>query len=409
MQKAGSLIYAIYICLLISILTGGLILLVSLNKEFSGRLEIQDLLVDRCQSCLEFYFSNRDDISLPKEIDLFEDGLVCKIDESDWGIFKSLRITSFFKKDTVVKRVMVGKVGVQEKPALYLADLGEELKITGNTKIIGDVLLPQSGYKKTNILGNNKLNKPFVDGVVTSSNQSLPEIDTPKISFSNFGNGTPYSKLRNTSTIYNGFDKSTLIIDLESGNLLNRASFKGNIMLISNDTLTIGSAVSLQDVIVRAPKVIIEDNVTGRFQIFADKEIVLGKNVYLQYPSSAVVWSRSSIFDKSISVSTEATIEGPVILGDQGRSIVDSGEISIAKDATIFGDLYCKGSLELKGNIFGTVFTNKFLLRTKNGEYTNTLMDATISTEEFPEKQLGFVLSNTGRIEKINYGIVKQL
>ena len=384
-------------------------MLLSINRDFSSRLEIRDILIDRCESCLEFYFLNHSQISSSGHLDLFGDKIGCTIDDSDWGIFKVLNVASHFKKDTITKKVLVGKKGNGKNPALYLTDLGEELKVTGNTKIEGDMLLPKNGYKKINILGNNSLNKPLINGSYTISDQMLPEIQVPEISLSSNGKRTPYSKFKNTSAIYNGFDQNPLIIDLDAETLSKGASFKGKIILVSKDTITIREDMKLQDVIVSAPKVIVEDNFVGRIQIFANKEIEFGENVYLEYPSCAIVWSDPSFFDKLIHVSNRTKVEGPIILGEPSKYASTEGEITVDEGATIIGDLYCRGRLQLKGTVLGSVYTNKFLLKTKNGEYTNTLMNATIDAQKLSEQQLGFVLLNRNGFEKVSYGIVKQL
>lgn len=410
MQKAGSLLYAVYVCLLISILTGSLLLVFSLNRGFSDRLQVQNLLIDRCESCLDLYLSNTTEKFSTQALDLFDDGITCKVERSFWGIYQKVKMEAYFKKDTITKEVLIANRTAANKIAIYLADLGEELKVTGKTTIVGNMKLPKNGYKKINILGNSKLNKPSFEGSYTTANTTLPKLDIPDVIPNLDLAGIPYSKFKHLSNIYNGFHKKPLVIDLAEEGLLNSVSLKGNIILTSINTITIGSKSTLEDVIVVAPKIVLEDGFTGSVQLFADEEITLGENVNLSNPSCVVIKSNPLIYEKNITVLDNTSIEGAIVMeGGQGQGNDQSSKISIAKNAKVYGDIYCNGVLELKGNVLGRVYTNKFLLKTKSGEYTNTLMDVNINAKMHDKQFLSIIEPLDPKDGKPRYSVAKQL
>lgn len=407
MLKAGSLLYSIYVCLLVSILIGGLLLLFSLNRTFTGRLQMQDVLIDQCESCLNLFLTSSDTKKGTRILDVFDDGISCEINASDWGLYQKLTVSAYFKKDTIRKRVLVGK-SESEKLALYLTDLGEELKLSGTTRIKGTMQLPKGGFKTIAILGNNKLNRPLVEGKSSFSNQYLPQIELPTIQFQSREATVSLSSFKTGTLIYNDFDAPTLHIEVDKEELKRAFTFKGNIIITSKDTITLGPQLKFQDVIIQAPKVIVENDFNGSVQIFAQKAVSIGENSSFKYPSSVVVEGDGSFPRKSISIGRNSKIEGTLILNGSTSSNMTDDIVSIEEDAKVTGYVYCKGVLQLKGTVNGSVFTEKFVLKTKSGEYTNTLLDATIDSEVVPQLFSSMVIP-TFSDTRLKYGVVKQM
>ena len=54
MIKASSLVYAVFICLLVSIMTGGLIYWAKLSNDLSTNNQIKEALIDHCESCFNY-------------------------------------------------------------------------------------------------------------------------------------------------------------------------------------------------------------------------------------------------------------------------------------------------------------------------------------------------------------------
>jgi len=217
MIKAGSLLYAIYVCLIISILSGGLIYIFTLNKSLANRQSVKEQLIDRCDSCYNYFLSNAEMLENSvegKTIDLFEDGLKCKFKKERWGMYSKIIGQAFFKKDTIEKKFIIGQRGSKTPLALYLSDFGEELKISGSTLIKGNVRLPKKRYKVVNIIGNRQKNNPKLIGAVGTSNQNLPTITAPKLLYPKKTIETTIASLKQQEIQYRSFNKETMVIKI---------------------------------------------------------------------------------------------------------------------------------------------------------------------------------------------------
>jgi len=410
MIKAGSLLYAVYVCLLISLLTGALIFVFSLNLNISAKQNVQSELIDLCDSCLDYYLANSQNFMDYKsdKLNLFDNGQICEFGKSSWGFYTGLFVKAYFKNDTIQKNSLVGKKQGKEKLALYLSDWQKVFKVSGSTFIKGDMNLPSAGFKIVNILGNNQLNKPVVSGEIYRSNQLLPEILVPNLS-ELYSNGRKFTlnEFSRKSTIFNGFMNKTLVINLGKGEQLDNITLKGNIFISSADTLYINNSTRLEEVIIKAPKIVIEEGFVGRAQFFADSEIFVNKNVILNYPSSIAILSNSNIFNKKITVLKGSSVFGGVIVESSTFDEKEGSQIIINEGAFIMGSLFCNGKLQLKGEVLGTVHAHKLILETKSGVYDDILLNAKIDAVGLPK---GFI--NLPLFKKLDdqiYGIVKTL
>ncbi|WP_396591874.1 hypothetical protein [Allomuricauda sp. R78024] len=342
-----------------------------------------------------------------ENINLFDDGIQCRFIKSTWGAFTKVKVKSFFKKDTVTRTSFIGRKNPQNSLALYLCNWGDELKVSGTTKILGDLKLPNGRFKKSSILGNSQLNRPVISGLITSSNQSLPEILIESNPLPERTTQIKLSKIKTNQQIFNDFESPTLLVDVAKTERITNFNLKGNILLKSNDTIYIESSSRLEDVIISAPKVVIQNGFQGSIQVFADKEIVIDSNVILTYPSALFIFSKTNEFSKNITISKNAQIYGGIVLGGASFDQREANTIVIKKGALIVGDIYCNGKLELQGKVLGTVLSHKLNLETKNGSYENTLLNAEINASDRPKGALSPFLSFKN--EESNYNVIKNL
>lgn len=410
MVQAGSLLYAVYVCLLISVLSTALIFIFNCNLEISARQAIQSDLIDLCESCIDFYLSDSEnfvDFKSEKQ-DLFDNGLICEFSKKRWGSYTKLTVKAFFKKDTIQKSAFVGPRGDRDMQALVVCDWDKPLKVSGSTIIKGNMKIPATGYKIVNILGNNQLNKPILKGSIARSSQLLPEISMPiPEATDKTGTRTSLSKIDKRQPVYNGFGKRPLIIELEKGEQLNNLSFKGNIVLKSVDTLYISSSTKIEDVIVQAPKIVIGNGFEGRAQFFAANEIFVEEEVLLAYPSSLVVTSGDGLSEKKITLSEDSRVYGGIAIHAATFDEKENNKMIVRENALVMGTLYCNGKLQLEGHVLGAVYAHKLQLETKSGTYDDVLLNVSIDALNVPK---GFIhLPLFKQQEKNTYGIIKTL
>ncbi|WP_299903225.1 hypothetical protein [uncultured Aquimarina sp.] len=409
MIKAGSLLYAIYVCLIIAILSGGLIYIFTINKTLATRQSVKEQLIDRCDSCFNYFLINGKsfDKTETQKIDLFEDGLVCEFTKERWGMYATLMGKAIFKKDTVEKKYIIGEVTNKEIKALYLSDFGEELKISGTTLIKGNVVLPKKRYKVVNILGNQQANNPKLEGVIGVSSKNLPKIISPKLQYPNDIVEITLSKLKENQPVYRGFQKSTAVVYLDKGESLDRVNIKGNFILKSRDTIHIDDTTKIEDVIIQAPKVVVEEGFEGSIQIYAEKGVEVESNVKLLYPSCIVIESSTRDYEKEINIGEDVEIYGGIVINGSSFREKQNNFLVLNENSLVVGDVYCNGIMELKGSVLGSVYTHKLQLKTKSSKYADVILNGTIDALGIPNNFVRLPLF--GSIEGNRFERVKNI
>ena len=396
MLRAGSLLYAIYVCLIIALFLGGLIHIFSINKLWASRELIKHSLVERCNTCFDFILENPDKLSTSgsSTIGLFNDGLLCNFEISSWGYFYNVSVNAFFKKDTITKSYLVGNADRNQSPALYLSDSGQELKVSGTTRITGDMYLPRKKYNVVNILGNTQINRPVITGKVFSSSQNLPPIQPIFLNLKYIKPTTTLQKIKKNQKVIRSFTSPPMFVHLDRGESLDGYQLKGNFYIISNDTLQINHTSMLEDVIIKAPKVIIDEGFEGNLQIFGDKEVIIRSKVKLKYPSLIVIPASSKFREKKIMIEKETDIYGGLLIDGSDYDEKQKNHIIIDESSTILGDIYCNGLLQLNGKVFGSVYTHQFNLETKSSKYSNVILNGEIDPTELPDDYISLSIKN---------------
>ncbi len=75
--------------------------------------------------------------------------------------------------------------------------------------------------------------------------------------------------------------------------------------------------------------------------------------------------------------------------------------ITIEKEALLTGQLYADGFVDIKGEVRGTIWCNKFLLKTNSSVYENHLLDAIIDRSKLSAYYVGSGIIASGKTKKI--------
>lgn len=62
--------------------------------------------------------------------------------------------------------------------------------------------------------------------------------------------------------------------------------------------------------------------------------------------------------------------------------LIDKNTIEIDEKGLLLGDLYCSGKLMLKSNVYGSVYVNRFFMKTASSTYENMISDIEINIEK---------------------------
>ena len=402
MVKANSLLYAIYVCLIVSIICGALLYFANLYTQLNIHYNLQEELFINNQSVTNYALGNK---LIVAEIPPDENsGIQGSFQSKKYGLLTLLISKSSLRNDTITAAHIVGSF-FNDKTAIYLSNFTKPLTYSGKVKIVGDCYLP-SQYIETAYI-NNKPNELIVQGQKMISEILLPEInsnfktiferiETQKTQFSDV------EKYKD-SLFYNSFLNETKEIYVNS--TLSNVVFKGNFVLRSKDSIRIKKNVVLEDVILISPKITFEEGFKGTIQAFATVGIKLESKVILNYPSVVCVYNETGEESK-ILIKKECKIAGAIVLFGNKLETIDKNSIEIEQNGLVFGDIYCSGKLCLKSKVLGSVYTNRFFYKTESSTYDNTIMDLEIDSSKRPPYFIAIPLFNSKITE---YGILKKV
>lgn len=410
--KAGALQLTLFIAIVIALLLTAFILLVQTHKRFSVQ---KDFIVETIQNTNKGILYTLDNVIRLNDttsIDLKdEDYKSLKVHCEFWGVFEKVISISKIKNNTIKKVAIIG--GVQSKKdrlALYLQDNNKPLVLVKDTKINGLVYLPRQGVKPGTISGEFYYGSKLIYGESRIA-QNLPQFfseynkqftDIEHI-ISNAKEGQ-FLDIKDSETYKNSFFEPTKFMFSSSEIYLGNLSLIGNIIVQSKTKIVVDPSCVLKDVILIAPEIEIQNNVKGNFQVIASKNIVIGEHVELDYPSALVINKKQLLqTDKTdiseeqskITVNSNTIVKGMIVYID--ASAIDNFKVQVElKDkASLFGEIYCNKNLELKGTVFGSVFTNNFIAKQSGSIYQNHIYNGSIIASELPQEYVGLLFENS--------------
>lgn len=380
MVRAHSLLYAVYVCLIVSILCAALLyistLYTTLNQFYNSR---EDLYLEN-QSVLNYALSIGDaENTVVNE----ENGISSGYQLKSHGLLKVAIVKSALKNDTVSSAHFIGHYA-DKQTALFLSGFSNPLSYSGKVTLIGNKNLPTKSIE-VNFIHSTE-NKLISTGKIALSPSILPEIN-PEFKKAFEETNSPKLLLkdleRNKDSIYyNSFLNKTIEVQLPNASLQN-VIIKGNFILYARDSILIKENNILEDVVIKAPIIKISKGFKGTFQAFATKKIALEEEVTLAYPSVLCIYNNSN--EKSeLTINRECSIYGAVILFGSPLEKIDDNEIVFSEKSKLIGDVFCSGKLMVKGSIFGSVYTNRFFSKTISGTYENCIIDAEIDITKRP-------------------------
>jgi hypothetical protein len=402
MVKAHSLLYAVYICLIVSIICGALLFFSNLYGQLNLYYNLQEELYINNQSIVNFALENKNNTQEPIEDE--KSGIIASYIMKPYGLLNLLLVKSETNKDTVQSAHFIG-LYTKDKTALFLTNFSKSLTYTGTVKLIGDNSLP-STYIETAYI-NNKPNQLLIDGKNTISENQLPEINSD---FKKIFNGIHAEKTNlsevekpKDSLYYNSFFNTTKEIYLNP--IVSNMIFKGNFILRSKDSLHIKKNTVLEDVILIAPKITFESGFKGTVQAFATERIELEQNVILNYPSVVCIYNDTNN-DSKITIKKESKINGAIVLFGNTNEMIDKNSIEIEEDGLLIGDIYCTGKLFLKSKVYGSVYTNRLFYKTESASYDNTISDIEINPKKKPNYFISIPIFDS---KNVSHGIIKKV
>lgn len=407
MIKAGALLYAMFLVVVVSIISSSFILINYYNNTYAIHAFKQEQLFADVHSGINYGLSLHQQIPLNQttEINLFSDEHhKVTLNKKSWGAFYRLTAEAKWRNKTAAKTALVGaNINDGEQTAIYLTDQNKPLSLTGNTNIVGNCYLPQKGVERAYIEGKSFSGNKLINGLKKNSTRNLPAINEQLIQennnhFSNINNTNDslvdYELVMDADSIINPFQNKTLILYSPFSISIANKVIEGNIIIKSDRNILIESSATIGSIICYAKGVVIENNTELNAQFFVQDSIVVGEDCKLNYPSVlALLGKGNSTTERKIVVGQNTSIKGAIFLYNEIFNKKNQAFISIDKDSKIMGEVYSSELIELKGEVTGGVFCKNFLLKTPSSVYQNHLMDVTINREALSEHYVSAALT----------------
>ncbi|MDQ3192429.1 MAG: hypothetical protein M3Q58_12620 [Bacteroidota bacterium] len=415
MLKASALFYSIIVALIIALISCSLILFSYYNRLQFQSLQLQEQTILNSTSGINILLANSAFLSLNEQriIDLYGNETdSVQLMRKHWGAFEIIVSRAFFKGFEVTKSAQVGAdINSDAQTALYLADQDKPLSLCGKTIINGICYLPKAGVKRAYIEGQSFTGDQLINGKINESSKSLPEINKDLLE-SNLGYFLNKYDEKDSiiyiddhelgDSIIHAFIHNTILLySINKINLKNKY-YRGNLRIVSAHSVFIPADAQIQDVLIYAPFVEIEEGFSGNIQIFATDSIHIGKKCSLNYPSViALIRTDKSPENIEVSIGEETNFKGVILGYQENTNNKKQLRLVINKDAIIHGQVYANGHVELKGKIQGSLTCTKFILSTPSSVYENHLLNATIDRSGLSSHFVGVSLIHHSQSKRI--------
>lgn len=392
--QAGALQYVLVISVLIAILLLSFLMFVRLQQQLSAKNSLYKTAIFNVEAGFSYVLRSPYLEGTQGTVKISEyAGEVTQWKRSFWGLFELLQVQSNYPGASFEKTAFVGML-TPEKEALYLRDNFTPLVVVGNSKIVGNARLPESGIKSGNIGGQSYYNSRLIYGNTLKSTAELPSLEGV-IRLKNDCRGTRENssddlELEQGARLRNTFTKAPKLIEVTGLLHLEAISISGHVLIKSDRKIIVHPSADLRDVLIQAPEVELLAGVTGNFQVFATENIKVGSKVQLQYPSALVLYNEEQHEDNSIIMAKDSEVRGSLVyLIDKNEQVFYKPQIKMESGSTCIGQVYCQGNLELLGEVRGAVITERFITLQFGSTYINHLYNGSINRPLMPSNFAG--------------------
>ncbi len=396
--RGGLLPLAVALSLVLAVICGAFILAFYYHNILCLKYRIDSRLVNNTLASKEFILAQKAHFfpyGRSIAFDLYDDNSdSVLITRKKWGAFDLYNLDAFIGKHHKNSAFLLGsKKSIYPNVSIFVADIdGTGLTLIGNTKIVGDVLLPKQGVRAGFLNTQGFAGPQLVYGKVEASQSSLPSLsDEFLLEFKEL----IANKLKENNAldadslglvVNNSFAQATKFLCSNGDLVLDRGIYSGNIVIWSNSEIVVTSQCQLDNVILVAPKVIVKQMFSGSLQVFANESIEIESNVKLKYPSVLVCENGSK---SHIGLAANSELEGAAYLINTSKAGNTSwGTISVDR-AVVWGQIVSFGNVELKGKVFGQILCTQLIYKDRfDKNYTNYLVDSDIDFKRLPNSYL---------------------
>lgn len=405
--KAGSLLSAIVVSLVILAIIGALMLLGGHRQQLIQRQLRLERLERNLRSAKALALAGMPTADQEvRHLDLFGTGRDSAwIARSAWGIYEACTFGAYQQGDTLWREALLGRAWpVKERFALRLADDDRPLSVSGRTRIIGDAFLPPAGIRKAYIENQSFEGDKVVNGSISDSGHDLPPLNGTVLSrliaalhTDTLPSGRAVQGLAPGDSIHVSFSSPTQHLFLPDSTILTGMMLSGNLALHCNGVLRVAPSAKLEQVLLFAAGIIVESGFEGSLQAFARDSLVVAKECLLTYPSALgliPVPDTTDVIEAHpfIQVGAHSTVRGTVFSHSPPKNHLLLSSIFLAEGSKVEGEVYADGYLESRGTVKGSTTCRRFRLRTPSTLYDNFILGAMMDAKGLSPFYLGSML-----------------
>jgi cytoskeletal protein CcmA (bactofilin family) len=393
MIKASALYIVIIIALVIGVICSSLIVAAYFYKTQYQKKFRYDQLENNLNSGINILLASNDSAySAGKTVSLFNndaDSVILK--QISWGVYDIGIAEAFIQKDTLFKSFSIANAIDSTKwAALYLIDEDRPFSLSGKTTIRGDAYIPKAGVQEAYV--DNKAyegDKRLIIGKRHVSDKKLPSPDQNRLNkLEQYFNADTKVKnmLPKVDSVNVSFLSPTRVFNFKKvAQIVQNVKLSGNIILVSDTTVTIDNTAVLINTMVFARAIIVKSGFQGNCQLFATDSISVENNCHFDYPSCmGVLLFGSSVISniEKISIGESTDFNGIVFSYEKTERPIKP-LIQLGKNVKIKGQVYSQGNLQLKAEaeVDGSIFTNRFLYKNTFTLFENYLINATLDSK----------------------------
>lgn len=309
------------------------------------------------------------------------------VEAERWGLYEYVKVRAVDNGYSSV-RLFGKELDCNYEAALWVCDKGTPLSLGGNMEVKGNSYFP-AGYINYLDTGDHSFQGKKVNGIyINPSGAELPEI-------------APVAMKLKEKYTKNIEDLSS--IEMEKGPV--RCSFwedethfyvpndytdfsvSGQVIL-HGDRVTLSARNTLDDVILMASCVTVEDGFCGSLQIIATDTVIIGENCHLYYPSGVCL--KGNNCKPYLQMEENSVLDGYAVIEDTIEEDVSGSRIYVnfeqAAGAVFNGLLYVDGAAELQGKCYGGVYLKECCYSASDKTYASTMCNAKL----YRNVQIGF-------------------
>lgn len=406
--EGGALLYSLFVIAIVSSILAIVITISYTTKIDFISFENKTRVLDNSQSGIHLLLSKTPPVGLNQtiNIDLFgngKDSVILK--RKSWGVYEVIISRAEYKKHSAELIAFIGEAN-EDNTALYLADRNKPLLLAGKTHIEGVCYLPQKGVKRANINTKPYIGKKLIYGEEKESQKTIPNINNEILfSIENEIMDNDYQEdslvlfEQCKDSLFQSFYEKSLVLFSSSEIDLSGKKITGNIVVKSTKAIYVRANTILENAIIVAPFIYFENTFTGSLQAFASDSIWVGENSSLNFPSVLCTFQDSRKERPNyITIGKNTLLSGTVIGYQKDYDYKSPVKVNIEESAIIEGVVYVGGQIELKGNVYGNLYCNKFTLKTPATIYENHLIDVQIDvTKRMVDFAGPEILDNKGK------------